>query len=179
MLGMVAGSRQLCDPIRKIVSTFGMSSSPLDCWLTHRGIATLRVRHQQACQSAMAIAQSIIDHPAVEKVDYPGLASHPQHAIAKKQFGDRYGNMLSIHLAGTTFRADDFIRILSPTIPFCPSLGEAQTTLSHPASTSHRGCTLEQLNQYGITRNTIRVSVGIEETSELVSQFQSGLDQLR
>ncbi len=178
MLGMVCGSTALCDHIRKTAIAFGMMSSPLDCWLTRRGLATLPLRLAQACRSSEAIALAIRNHKAVQSVDFPGLPDHPQHELAKRQFAGRFGNLMAIHLQDSEGRANEFIRAMAPEVPFCPSLGEAQTTLSHPASTSHRAFNREQLAKMGITPNTIRISVGIEDTNWLVDRFQKGLAAL-
>jgi cystathionine beta-lyase/cystathionine gamma-synthase len=178
MLGMVCGSKALCDRIRKTAIAFGMMSSPLDCWLTRRGLATLPLRLSQACRSAQAVADAIQKHLAVQSVDFPGLPDHPQHHLATEQFSGRFGNLLSIHLAGVDNRANEFFQAMAPEIPFCPSLGEAQTTLSHPASTSHRAFNREQLAKLGISANTIRVSIGIEDTQWLVERFLRGLEDL-
>ncbi len=95
---------------------------------------------------------------------YPGLPEHPQHALASKQFGERFGTIVTFQLAGGRAAADAFIAA-AKRIPFCPSLGELSTTLSHPETTSHRGMTAEQRAALGITGGTIRLSVGTESAS--------------
>ena len=98
----------------------------------------------------------------VAQVYYPGLVDHPQHALACRQFGDLFGTIVTFRLAGDRAAADAFIAAAAKRIPFCPSLGELSTTLSHPETTSHRGMTVDQRATLGITGGTIRLSVGTE-----------------
>jgi cystathionine beta-lyase/cystathionine gamma-synthase len=100
--------------------------------------------------------------PKVAAVHYPGLAEHPQHSLAQKQFGGLFGTIVSFRLAGERAAADAFVAAAAKQIPFCPSLGEASTTLSHPETTSHRGMSAAERAALGITGGTIRLSVGTE-----------------
>ena len=175
MLGLLCGRRAVWDRIRQTMVSFGMTSSPLDCWLTHRGLASLPVRMAHAASSAFEIARSLENHPAISLLDYPGLPSHSDHAIARKQFNGSYGNMLTFQLHGGLRSAQRFIAAVAADIPFCPSLGEAQTTLSHPASTSHRSYSQELLESLGINGGTLRFSVGLEPNGCLTEKFQAGL----
>lgn len=175
MLGLLCGRRAVWDRIRQTMVSFGMTSSPLDCWLTHRGLVSLPVRMAHAASSALEIARSLENHPAISLLDYPGLPSHSDHAIARKQFNGSYGNMLTFQLHGGLRSAQRFIAAVAADIPFCPSLGEAQTTLSHPASTSHRSYSEELLESLGINGGTLRFSVGLEPTGWLTEKFQAGL----
>ena len=175
MLGLLCGRRAVWDRIRQTMVSFGMTSSPLDCWLTHRGLASLPVRMAHAASSALEIARSLENHPAISLLDYPGLPSHSDHAIARKQFNGSCGNMLTFKMHGGLRSAQRFIAAVAADIPFCPSLGEAQTTLSHPASTSHRSYSEELLESLGINGGTLRFSVGLEPTGWLTEKFQAGL----
>ncbi len=179
MLGLLCGTDRCWGRIRSTVSTFGLASSPLDCWLTRRGLATLQLRLERACSNAMSLASRLVSHPMVERVDYPGLSSHPEHEIAKSQFAGVFGNMIAIHLRGGAVASEVFIRAMKPDVPFCPSLGEAQTTLSHPCSTSHRSYSEHQWREMGISQATIRISTGIEDASWLGDRFWNGLEHLR
>lgn len=178
MLGLLCGHTRVWDRIQRTMSSFGMTSSPLDCWLTSRGLASLPVRMAHAAASALALATAIQSQPAIESIDYPGLPSHPDHLKAKQQFQGTYGNMLAVHLNGGAESAQRFIELVSRDIPFCPSLGEAQTTLSHPVSTSHRSYSLEQLSGLGIHGGTLRFSIGLEPTQQLIASVQQGLNAL-
>lgn len=177
MIGLLCGRSAVWDRIRQTMVSFGMTSSPLDCWLTQRGLASLPVRMAHAASSALELANSIEGHPSISLLDYPGLPSHSDHAIAKLQFNGTFGNMLSIRLNGGLRTAQRFIAAVAADIPFCPTLGEAQTTLSHPASTSHRSYSEEQLESLGIDGGTLRFSVGLEPNGWLIEKFSAGLDK--
>ena len=123
----------------------------------------MHLRVERACETALQVAQLLQQSSKVEQVDYPGLAEHPRHALANCQFGNRYGSIVTFRLAGGRTAADAFIAA-TDRIPFCPSLGEATTTLSHPESTSHRGLTPEQRETLGISGGTIRLSIGLESS---------------
>jgi cystathionine beta-lyase/cystathionine gamma-synthase len=120
------------------------------------------LRIERGCDNALAAAEFLAaQRPKIEQVHYPALRDHPQHALAARQFGGRFGTIVSFRLAGGRAAADAFIAAAAR-IPFCPSLGELSTTLSHPETTSHRGLTGEQRAALGITGGTIRLSVGTE-----------------
>ena len=129
-----------------------------------------------AAASAKAAAEAIQGHAAIDLLDYPGLASHPEHAMARKQFGESFGNMMTLRLHGGLRSAQRFIAAVAPNIPFCPTLGEAQTTLSHPCSTSHRSYSDEAFAALGITGGTLRFSIGLEPTDWLIEKLTEGLD---
>ncbi len=179
MLGMVCGrDSKLIASIAATVSTFGMASSPLDCYLSHRGLATLGLRVTRGCETALLLAKALSDCGSVALVDYPGLPSHPQHELASQQLCGVYGWMLTFHLSGTKVEVDSVIYRLSKSIPFCPSLGDVQTTISHPASTSHRGLSTQEREQLGITYGTVRVSCGSEPSTWVVEQFMNAINAL-
>ena len=179
MIGLLCGRSTVWDRIRQTMVSFGMTSSPLDCWLTQRGLSSLPVRMAHAASSAFELAKSIQDHPSISLLDYPGLPSHANHMIARKQFNETFGNMLTLKLHGGLRVAQRFIAAVAGDIPFCPTLGEAQTTLSHPASTSHRSYSEEQLAALGIDGGTLRFSIGLEPNGWLVEKVLSGLDKSR
>jgi cystathionine beta-lyase/cystathionine gamma-synthase len=174
-LGVVVGSEAAIAPVRSVASTFGLSANPFDCWLAQRGLATLPLRARRASENAAALAGSLAEHPAVTHVDYPGLPGHPDHARARSLFRGGFGNMVTIDVGGHR-EADALIRALAPAIPFAPSLGDVRTTLSHPASTSHRGLDAESWRRQGITPGLIRISVGIEDPADLRREFSRALD---
>lgn len=175
MAGMVCGNdAQLMNRIAWAASQYGLASSPLDCYLTSRGLASLPLRLDAACRNASALADRLSAHPAVRSVDYPGLESHGQHRVACEQL-KAFGWMLCIELEGGRDAVARAIERLAPDIPFCPSLGDIQTTVSHPASTSHRGLSPEQLSELGISQGSLRISCGAEPTSWLCDRFASAL----
>jgi cystathionine beta-lyase/cystathionine gamma-synthase len=173
MLGLLAGRADTWARIPAALTTWGMTASPFDCWLAQRGLSTLALRGDRASASALAVAQWLATDPRVERVDYPGLATHPHHALAQRQFGGRFGNMVTIHLRGAGHAARAFIA--ARRIPFCPSLGDLDTTLSHPASTSHRGLSAAQRAPLGIGDGTLRLSIGIESTDYIRAAIDASL----
>ncbi len=175
MLGLLAGAESLWERVPLVQSAWGFSSSPLDCWLAERGLATLALRMERSCENALGLAQWLQQHPAVARVDYPGLESHVDHALARRQFGERFGAMVTFHLKGGLAAAERLFG--SGRLPFCPSLGEVSTTVSHPESTSHRGLTTDERQQLGISGGTIRVSVGTESFDFIAAALSQSLDE--
>ena len=175
ILGLLCGREAVWPRVPQVISAWGMSSSPFDCWLAERGLATAHLRIERACENALVAATFLSDKsPQVEHVAYPGLAGHPHHELAKRQFRGLFGTMVTFQLAGGRPAADAFIRA-AKRIPFCPSLGELSTTLSHPETTSHRGMTAEQRAALGITGGTIRLSVGTESADFIRESLAEGL----
>lgn len=171
--GAVAGSAQQIERITHRLNHLGGSMDPHAVFLLNRGLKTLalRVRHQN--QSALRIAQFLQSHPAVARVNYPGLETHPRHERARRLFAG-CGGVLSFELRGDAQRADDFMR--STTIPIiAPSLGGVHTLLTRPATTSHSGMSPEERLRLGIRDNLIRMSVGIEATEDLLEDFGQAL----
>lgn len=166
MLGLLCGKRADWQRVPLVLSAWGLASSPFDCWLATRGIATLHVRMARAAENARVAAEFLRNDPCVERVEYPGLADHVDHKLAARQFTGGFGNVVTFHLRGGLAAANALIAATS--IPFCPSLGEAATTLSHPASTSHRGHSPAQQHDLGITGGTIRLSLGIESSEYIL-----------
>ncbi|MEM7478023.1 MAG: aminotransferase class I/II-fold pyridoxal phosphate-dependent enzyme, partial [Planctomycetota bacterium] len=171
MLGLiVAKDPVLHSEIRRRVSTFGLASSPLDCYLTQRGLMTLALRLERACSNTNELANALAEHKNVRAVDYPGLQNHPQHEQATQMLSGGFGWMLTMHLdAGLPVQC--LFSALAPDIAFVPSLGDVCTSLSHPETTSHRGYSPEERERLGIFTGTIRVSCGIEPPEWLVSKF--------
>lgn len=186
MLGMLAGRH---DPalatgeqaseqrIRDVVSVWGLASSPFDCWLAARGLTTLHLRFAQACDTARQVADFLSCRADVSDVHYPGLTAHPDYKVAQRQFGEQSGWMVTFNLSGGVTAARRFIAAAEG-IPFCPSLGEVDTTLSHPASTSHRGLAADEQEQLGIHGGTIRLSVGTESAERVLELVEMALDQV-
>lgn len=176
MLGLVAcASEADALPLQATVSTFGMASSPLDCYLTHRGLMSLALRVQRSCENAQLLAEALQSHERIKQIDFPGLASHPQHGLTSTQLGGRSGWMVTVHLEAGDKCVERLFESLAPEICFVPSLGDVVTTVSHPASTSHRGLSSTQAQHLGITSQTIRISCGLEPTQWLVEKFLEAL----
>jgi cystathionine beta-lyase/cystathionine gamma-synthase len=173
VLGLLCGRESAWQRVPAAQSTWGLASSPLDCWLALRGLGTLELRIERACASALAVAEFLRGKPPVERVVYPGLAEHPDHALATRQFAGRYGTIVAVTLHGGAGAATRFIAASG--IPFCPSLGEIDTTLSHPESTSHRALSPAERAALGISGGTLRLSIGIEPTEAIVAKIDRGL----
>ncbi|MFM8253256.1 MAG: trans-sulfuration enzyme family protein [Planctomycetota bacterium] len=174
MLGMLAGSAARWQRVPLVTAAWGLASSPFDCWLALRGLSTLAVRMERACANALQVAHYLSSQVEVARVDYPGLIDHPHHELAQRQLTRGFGSIVAFHLPGGTATAERFIRA-ARRIPFCPSLGEVATTLSHPESTSHRGLSAAERAELGITGGTIRLSVGIESLDYIVDSLAEGL----
>lgn len=176
-LGVLLGRRDLINRAAAVASTFGMTGNPFECWLCARGLATLGLRSARACSNALRLARQLAEHPAVRAVYYPGLETHPDYAHVGRLLRGGFGAMLTIDLGGRQ-EADAFLRALRD-IPFAPSLGDVATTLSHPATTSHRGQPPEVLARLGITPGLVRLSVGLEDSDDLVRELVAALDLTR
>lgn len=179
LLGLLTSRHPADDGLNRLSSTWGLTPGAFECWLADRGLVTMHLRVDRACSNAQAAAEFLTTHPAVAKVSYPGLKTHAQHDLARKQFADgsgtmRFGTMVAFELKGGLPAASKFITNASR-IPFCPSLGDATTTLSHPVSTSHRSFTPAQLSDQGITGGTIRLSVGVESPEFVKEILAEGL----
>ena len=131
----------------------------------------MHLRVRQAVANAEQVCRFLQSRSEVRKVDYPGLSRHPDHEVARRQL-DGFGNVLTFHLSGGRPAADAFI--CATDIPFCPSLGEVATTLSHPESTSHRALSAQQRTELGIDGGTIRLSVGIESADYICEKLVQG-----
>jgi cystathionine beta-lyase/cystathionine gamma-synthase len=175
-LGVLVGPSRLVEPIRVVASTLGQTGNPFESWLALRGLATLSVRIERASSTALALARRFEGHTKVNRTYYPGLESHPEFAIARTLLKGGSGAMVTIDF-GTRIRAECFIKGLV-SIPFAPSLGDVQTTLSHPATTSHRGQDEAQLAAQGVTAGMVRISVGLEDVEDLWGEFGQALDCL-
>ena len=174
LLGLLCGGKAVWGRVYQASSAWGFMASPFECWLVERGLGTLHLRIERACANAAAAAKFLSREAKVQSVMYPGLASHPDHALARQQFGEQFGSMVTFTLSGGTEAAVRFINA-AKRIPFCPSLGELCTTLSHPESTSHRLMTAQQRAALDIFGGTIRLSVGTESPEFVRDALAEGL----
>lgn len=159
--------------IKTVRKLLGTNCNPFDAWLTHNGLKTLVLRMDRHCANAMAIAQFLEQHPSVAHVNYPGLSAHAAHEVAKGQMS-QYGGMLSFELTGGM---DAGIRFMNR-IEFCvlaPTLGDVDTLVLHPASSSHLRVAKEIREQNGITDGLVRLSVGIEEVEDILEDLERGI----
>jgi cystathionine beta-lyase/cystathionine gamma-synthase len=182
-LGVLCGQardEELRQHLAQVMSIWGLSSAPFDCWLAQRSLDTLALRVQQASRNAAALADWLPTHSGIRQVVYPGRPDHPDHAAAQALFGEEadeealFGNMLCFELAGGRDAVNRFLR-LAPGIPFSPSLGNTTTTCSHPASTSHRYVSPAEKRRQGISDGLIRLSVGVEDVERIRQELMKGL----
>jgi cystathionine beta-lyase/cystathionine gamma-synthase len=171
--GAVIGRADLITKITHKLNHLGGTLDPHACFLLHRGVKTLSVRVAYQNRSAFGIASFLEKHPAVKKVNYPGLESHPANSLAKRMF-DGFSGMLSFELHGGVDAADQFME--KTRLPIvAPSLGGIETLLTRPATTSHSGLSPEERQKAGISDELIRVSVGIEHTDDVIDDFKQAL----
>lgn len=163
--GAIAGPRAAIEAMRPAMLRAGQLPSPFEAWLCARGAQTLALRIAAACRNAERLAEWLEDHPAVGSVLYPGLRSHPDHAVARRILAAP-GGVLTFELAGGRPAVDRLVAGLRLTM-LLSSLGGVATTINHPASTSHRGT--------GIGDGLIRVAVGIEAVDDVIADFERGL----
>ena len=173
-LGVVCGNDpDMLPAINTAVSIWGLASNPFDCWLAERGLATLDLRMRAACDTAMKLADWLADQPGVSRVWYPSGDDHPDRAIAERVLVGGFGHMLCFELEGGRDAVNRFLHV-APGIPFSPSLGHCATTLSHPATTSHRYVSPAEKKRQGITDGLIRLSVGVEPIEQIQKEMGKG-----
>ena len=171
--GAVIGRGSLVEKILHKLNHLGGSLDPHAAFLLHRGMKTLAVRMKHQSQTAVQLAEFLEAHPAVLKVNYPGLLSHAAHSRARKLF-DGFSAVLSFELKGGVEAANRFMH--QTTLPIiAPSLGAVETLMTRPATTSHSGMSPEARLNAGITDGLIRVSVGIEASEDLIADFDGAL----
>ena len=175
MLGYVAAKNpDHSSQIEVTAITLGLTPSPYDCWMAERGLMSFHLRYDRAEENAAALADHIAGLSGVKRVLYPGRADHPDHNRAGSLLGPRFGNMVSFELEGGRAAANALARAM-PDMAFAPTLGDIGTTLSHAASSSHRGLTPEAREALGMSEGFFRVSVGVEDINLLKSEFTKGL----
>jgi cystathionine gamma-synthase len=175
MLGyVVAKDPALNDRMRVFSVTTGMTPSPFDCWLAERGLLSFDLRFDRAEATAARLADHIATLPGIKRVIYPTRKDHPDHARAEALLKGRGCNMVSFELDGGRAAANAFTRAAEG-LSFAPTLGDVGTTLSHPASSSHRALTAENRAELGLHEGFFRVSVGLEDPEALCAIFENAI----
>ena len=171
--GAVVGRAELLQPIAFYQNAAGAVPGPFDAWLTLRGIKTLGVRMERHCANARQLASWLAEQPAVRRVYYPGLKSHPNHELAARQMSD-FGGMISVSLKGGKEAA---LRLLTRTKLFscAESLGGVESLIGHPATMTHASIPAEIRQARGIDDGLVRLSVGIEDADDLQEDLRQGL----
>ena len=174
--GVVVGRAGLIQKITHKLNHLGGTLDPHACFLLNRGLKTLAVRMRHQNQSALEIARFLEDQPAIDRVNYPGLESHPSYQRARELF-DGFSGMLSFEPKGGLAAAERLIQ--GVTIPIsAPSLGGPETLITRPAVTSHAGLSAGDRARLGISDGLIRLSVGLEATEDLIEDFEQALAKL-
>jgi cystathionine gamma-lyase len=170
---VVMNDRGLYDQMKYLQNAVGAVPGPMDCFLVMRGLKTLHVRMAQHERNAMHIAKFLEKHPKVERVVYPGLESHPQHALAKKQMTG-FGGMITFFLKGGLPEARQFLERVK-IFALAESLGGVESLIEHPAIMTHASVPAENRKALGIHDNLVRVSVGIENIEDLENDLSQAL----
>jgi O-succinylhomoserine sulfhydrylase len=171
--GAVVGpSQEVDEDIFAFLRTTGPCLSPFNAWIFLKGLETLRLRLEAQCQSAQQLAEWLQQQPAIKRVYYPGLASHPQHDLAKEQQSG-FGAIVSFELKGRqqAWNLIDQTRLLSITA----NLGDVKTTITHPATTTHHKLSVEEKKVAGISEGLIRIAVGLESIEDIQADLVGGL----
>lgn len=178
-LGYVAARNQdLQARVADFATTTGLTASPFDCWLADRGLHSFELRYDRAEANAAALADAIAEMDGVSGVIYPGRADHPDHERAARLLRGRNGNMVTFHVAGGRTVANRLVRAAGD-VAFAPTLGDIGTTLSHPATSSHRMLSVDERLRLGLHEGSFRISVGIEPVELLVPEFTAAIDAAR
>ena len=176
MAGVVVTSVERRKTLYELNKLVGGTLGPFEAWLALRGVKTLPLRMRQQSTNAAHIAAWLSQHPKIVHVNYPGLSTHPQHALAKNLFGDKgFGGMLSFEIANadrrTAFRFMESLELcLAAT-----TLGDIYSLVLHPASSSHRGLTPEEREKVGIKEGLVRLSAGIEDADDIIADLEQAL----
>ncbi len=176
--GLLAGEEEfIYDARKESMSEIGFCISPFNAWLLLRGLKTLGVRVHKHCVNTEHVANYLASHPKISEVSYPGLPSHPGHELARKQMKNGFGGMIAFELKGSREEGKKFV----DSVELCThavSLGDCDTLICHPASTTHSTYSPEELQQAGITDTMIRISVGIEDPRDLCDDLEQALERV-
>lgn len=175
--GILVGKKELIEKMRsEILRDIGGCISPFNAWLLLRGLKTLPVRMERHTFNATRIAKYLSFHPKVAQVWYPGLSTHPQHELAKKQMSG-FGGMVTFELKGGR-RAGETLMNSVKLMTLAVSLGDVDTLIEHPATMTHSTYSTEDLEQVGISEGLVRLSVGIEDVNDLIDDLSEALRKI-
>ena len=171
--GAILGTKELIKEVRFFARHTGPSMSPFNAWVLSKSLETLAVRMERHCENALKVATYLESHPEVEYVKYPFLASHPNHALAKKQM-KHGGGVVSFEVKGGIDRGRKFLNSLKM-ISHSANLGDTRSIATHPASTTHSKLTNEERAAVGITSGLIRISTGLENVQDIIKDIEQSL----
>lgn len=172
---LVTSDDSLAAPLRFHQNAAGAVPSPFDCWLLLRGLKTLALRVQRQSDNALAVAEHLVAHRAVQTVHYPGLSSHPQHELASRQMSGVYGGMVSFELddEASAVRVLEALRLFT----LAESLGAVESLAEHPGLMTHASVPSEERRRTGLGNGLLRLSVGIEDRDDLIDDLDNALRQ--
>jgi cystathionine beta-lyase/cystathionine gamma-synthase len=176
LAGVVAGTKDFIKGVHTQLKYYGGSPDPFMSYLMYRSLKTFELRVQRQNENAMALAKFLEKHPKVNRVLYPGLLSHPQHKVAKRQMTNGYGGMVTIEVKGGVkgaVKVCDSLRVAVNAM----SLGGVETLVCIPVYSSHVNMSNEELKGHGVTPGMIRISVGVEGIEDLKEDFRHALTQ--
>ncbi len=175
--GAIVGEKQFIEQVKQgALRNFGAVISPFNAWLTLLGVPTLPLRFARHCENAASIAAFLETHPAVAWVRYPGLSSHPQHELAKRQMNG-FGGMITMELKGGRTAGEKLVNQLQ-ICALAVSLGDVCTLVCHPASTTHSHVPTKVRQQTGITDGLVRFSIGLEDAEDIIADLEQALETL-
>ncbi len=170
---VVAGSKALAEQMGFLQNSVGAVAGPFDAFLAMRGLKTLHLRMKAHCESALELAKWLEKHPAIERVIYPGLKSHPQHALAKRQM-DGYGGIISVEIKGGLKKATRMLERCE-LFALAESLGGVESLIEHPAIMTHASVPAANRKRLGISDALVRLSVGVEDVTDLKAELELAL----
>ncbi len=176
---VVVNNVKLAEEIKFIQNSSGGVLGPQDCWLVIRGIQTLALRVERQCENAVKVAEFLASHPDVDHVNYPGLPSHKNHEIAKKQQNGLYGGMVSFSLKNDTEEAALAFITSTKYFVLAESLGGVKSLLCHPSQMTHKSVPREKRLSSGINDSLIRLSCGIEHVDDLISDLKQAFEKMK
>jgi len=174
--GILIGSKEFIKEAKNVLKDIGATISPFVAWLLIRGLKTLAVRMERHCFNALKVARFLENHPKVSKVYYPGLPSHPQYDLARKQMRN-FGGMVSFELKGGK-EAGEILQNSVKLLTLAVSLGDVDSLIEHPASTTHHSYSPEELKKFGIPEGLVRISVGIENFEDIIDDLAQALEKV-
>ncbi|MBI1392737.1 MAG: cystathionine gamma-synthase [Alphaproteobacteria bacterium] len=173
---LVVDDKELGDRLAFLQNSIGAIQGPFDSFLALRGLKTLALRQERACSNAMAVAEMLEGHPAVARVAYPGLKTHPQHALAARQM-EHFGGMVTIYLKGGLDAAKAMLERVE-VFTLAESLGGVESLIEHPGLMTHASIPAARRAELGVDDSLVRLSVGIEDRDDLIADLQSSLKGL-
>jgi cystathionine beta-lyase/cystathionine gamma-synthase len=176
LAGVIISSRESRSRMYELNKMIGSTLGPFEAWLALRGLKTLPLRMRRQCENAVRIGEWLAGHPKIAQINFPGLATHPQHELARRLFeGKGFGAVLSFQIAGAdqqaAFRFMDALELCMP----ATTLGDIYTLVLHPASSSHRALSAAERAGIGISDGLVRLSVGIEDADDIIADLKQAL----